>query len=181
MEYGLITKRADLPAPSKQRKLLAKCERILDEPTQEYISAIRSGQSLTVYSLKCFAYERSNGYQPRKNAMQLLEMLEQDGVTVHVINSGERYDMMNDAGRLSRDVLDALAGVRQVKQGRGRPKVPPPKPDDITEALGIWRDTVTYRIDSDARKAVKATCAYPWSDARIRKHLGKSGRKPGRR
>jgi hypothetical protein len=181
MKYGLTTKRSDLPPPSKQLEFLKKCDRILKEPTHEYVSSVRAGQSLTVYSLKCFAYERSNGYQPRKNAMQLLELLEHEGTTIHVVNSGAQYDMMKDAGRLSRDVLDALAGVRQVKQGRGRPQIPPPSQEDIREALAIWRDTVSYRTDRDARNAVKAKCAYKWSDSRIREHLGKSGRKPGRR
>ncbi|WP_269581895.1 hypothetical protein [Roseibium sp. Sym1] len=181
MHYGLIAKRKDLPSLQSQREALSECERILPEPTEETLTAIRPGFELTVYSLKCFAFERSADYQPRKVAMALLEIVEKPGVSINVINTAETYRLLEDAGRLSRDVLDALAGARQVQAGRGRPKWPAPSQDSIDEALLIWMDTVRYRTDEDARKIVKARCAYKWSNARIRKYLGPSGRKPGRK
>lgn len=181
MKYGLITLRKDLPSEAKQLKSLEDCERFLTEPTAQQVDAVRPGQSLTVYSLKSFALERAPDYQPRKNALKVLEQLDQDGITVHVANTGRTYQMRQDSGQLSRDVLEAVAGVRQTVNERGRPGYPPPDPDHITEARAIWCDQVTYRTDTEAREALKSKCTYRWSNIRIRKYLGPSGRGPGRK
>lgn len=143
------------------------------DPDKE-ISRLRRGDTLELKALQDLAQPEGT----LRVLFQRLEAIEKRGAFVAELATGRRTP--RDTVAMIRDASQHLRKGLSTRQARAnarkRPGRKPKERMDKKDAKAIWRDRVEYATNEAALEAMTG-----WTAPEAYRHLGKSGREPGRR
>lgn len=120
-----------------------------------------------------------NDILPRKKLRTVIDRIKQVGSSVYEIETDRSCQNPDQLLDMVFDAIEQLAGQKNQKAGKGRPKWKAPNPEMMRAAKAVWLNHRDYDTNMAALEAIDAdaeTFGGPWSITRLHREFGGSGR-----